>query len=595
MMKSNRSPEQWFFYLLFCLSLALGWYWQREAVSFKSPEGAWSDKAGYYIYLPALFHFGFDTHSMPPDLDIATGGGFSIDTVAGKLDTKYTYGVALMLAPFFGMAEGIAAIAGFDHEDGFSMIHMRMMLIAAVVFLTLGMWFLYHFLRKYLSTGVSMATLLIIFSGTNLLYYTLVEGMMSHIFSFFLFSLFLYLLQNLHGKGRAVDYLMPLTILILAVLLRPTNLILGLFLLFPFTGSAEKLSQRLHPFLKPSVLIPATLITGILALPQLIYWKYLSGHWIHFSYRQEGFHNIFHPAVAEVLFSPVNGLFTYTPVVLFMLAGIVVMFRKKIPGRWTIPTIFVLVTLICASWSMWYFGCSYGQRSYIEYYAILALPLGYLLAWLHQRRSILLKTGLIFVILFMIVANFLYISNIYRHQRCWFGSTWDWERYRISIVHAGIIPGQATIRSIENDFENLAIFPGRKPSRLFTHSGQYSLHLGLPPGNSVLWEGRLYEFGYPWPKGMEAGIQIYQPGFIPAGAQMVFSVMSGDKLLLKDTLQLLSLPGKWEPVSHRFIIPDVNDTAALLQLSLENPQLKLLFADDLFIRFFYHWNELHEP
>ncbi len=595
MTKDNRFPEQWFFYFLFCLSLLLGWYWQREAVSFKSPQGAWSDRAGYYIYLPALFHFGFDTRSMPHDLDIATGGGFSIDTAANKIDTKYTYGVALMLAPFFGMAEGIAALAGYDAGDGFSMIHMRMMLVAAVVYLTLGMWFLYRFLRKHLPPGVSMATLLLLYAGTNLLYYTLVEGMMSHVFSFFLFSLFLWSVQNLPGKNRSVNYIMPLAILALAVLLRPTNILPGLFLLFPFTGPEERFPARLRPFLKPSVLIPATLVIVILALPQLLYWNYLTGHWLHFSYRDEGFHNLFRPALTEVLFSPVNGLFTYTPVVILMLAGTGLMFRKNIPGRWTILTVFTLVTLVCASWSMWYFGCSYGQRSYIEYYAILALPTGHLFAWLHARRSILFKSLAIFVILFMVTANLRYISDIYRHQRCWFGSTWDWERYHHSLIHAGIIPGRASIRSIENDFENLAIFPGRKPSRVFTRSGQYSLAAGLPPGKTVLWEGRLFEFGYPWPKGLETGLWIFQPGMIPSGALITFSVISNDQLMLRDTFHIPSCPGQWKQVSHRFIIPDVNDTATLLQLTLENSRMKPLFADDLSVRFFYHWNEMHKP
>lgn len=592
MTTDNRSAEHWFFYLVFCLSLLLGWYWQRDAASFKSPLGAWSDRAGYYIYLPALFHFGFDARSMPPDLDIATGGGFSIDTVSNKLDTKYTYGVALMLAPFFGMAEGIAALAGYDAEDGFSMIHMRMMLVAAAVYLTLGMWFLYRFLRKYLPPGVSMATLAVLYTGTNLLYYTLVEGMMSHVFSFFLFSLFLWSVQSLCERGRTAGYILSLAILSLAVLLRPTNLIIGLCLLFPFSGGPEKFSERLRPFLRPAVLVPSVFIILILVLPQIIYWKYLSGHWIHFSYRNEGFHNLFRPALPEVLFSPVNGLFIYTPLVLFMLAGVVIMYIKKIPGRWSILTIFLMVTMICASWSMWYFGCSYGQRSYIEYYTLLALPLGYFLAWLHTCRSMLIKTFVMFAVLFTVAANVRYISEIYRHQRCWFGSTWDWERYRHSLIHAGIIPGRATIRSVRNDFENLAIFPGRKPSRIFTRSGQCSLHAGVPPGKTVLWEGRLYEFGYPWPKVLEAGIWIYQPGTIPSGAQVAFSVFGDDRLLIRDTLILPSSPGKWKLVSHRFIIPDVNDTAALLQLTLDNPLTKPLFADDLSIHFFYHWNEL---
>ena len=72
--------KNYFFYILFCTSLVLTWFFHKEAIRFSDRSVVWSDRAGYYIYLPATFFYHFDTHKMPADLDVKTGGGFSIDT-----------------------------------------------------------------------------------------------------------------------------------------------------------------------------------------------------------------------------------------------------------------------------------------------------------------------------------------------------------------------------------------------------------------------------------------------------------------------------------------------------------------------------------
>jgi hypothetical protein len=169
----------WFFYVLFCISLALTWFFHKDTTKFNDPHGLWSDRAGYYIYLPATFFYHFDTHKMPADMDVQTGGGFSIDTLNNKIDTKYTCGVALLASPFF-MASGLVSrIAGYHSESGFSLIYMRMMGLAAVIYLVLGLWFLKRFLNFYFSQAVSLFVITVIFLGTNLFYYSLIDGMMS--------------------------------------------------------------------------------------------------------------------------------------------------------------------------------------------------------------------------------------------------------------------------------------------------------------------------------------------------------------------------------------------------------------------------------
>ena len=164
----NNRIQQYFFYTLFCLSLALTWFFHKDSVKFNDPNELWSDRAGYYIYLPATFFYHFDARKMPADLDVQTGGGFSIDTLHNKIDTKYTYGVALLASPFFVAAGIVSRVAGYHSEYGFSMIYMRMMALAAVVYLLLGLWFLKKFLDCYFQPLISYFVITLIFLGTKL-------------------------------------------------------------------------------------------------------------------------------------------------------------------------------------------------------------------------------------------------------------------------------------------------------------------------------------------------------------------------------------------------------------------------------------------
>ena len=588
----NNRIQQYFFYTLFCLSLALTWFFHKDSVKFNDPNELWSDRAGYYIYLPATFFYHFDARKMPADLDVQTGGGFSIDTLHNKIDTKYTYGVALLASPFFVAAGIVSRVAGYHSEYGFSMIYMRMMALAAVVYLLLGLWFLKKFLDCYFQPLISYFVITLIFLGTNLFYYSLIDGMMSHVYSFFLFSLFLYILK-IYRESKSMRLFILLSIIFsLVVLIRPTNIILGLLFFALDAAGFTEMQCRLKKLLEPAHILSFAAILSIVFLPQLVYWKYLSGNWLHFSYRDEGFTNLLHPEAAGVLFSPLNGLLAYTPMALIMLLGIAGMIvRKRANGR-LIALVFIMVTMVCASWKMWYFGCSFGQRSYIEYYAILAVPMGYFITWIFNMRRLIASTILLFVVFLFVYFNLRYTISFYRFERCYYGSTWDWDHYLRSVQRAGIISPVGQIKSFENDFENLALSPVVRPSKIFTCSGLYSISSDKNAGTTLLYSARLDEFGYPYPKMMEVEAWFLKPGNRITDASLSYTLNRGREILFSDDQPLDSLvqkPLTWSKVGKTFIIPDVNDSSLQINVFIKNPKHVLLFADDLKIKFRYHW------
>ena len=48
----------------------------------------------------------------------------------------------------------------------------------------------------------------------------------------------------------------------------------------------------------------------------------MTGHWLYYSYTEEGFKYWNEPKIAAVLFDVQNGLFLYSPLVLLMMAGL---------------------------------------------------------------------------------------------------------------------------------------------------------------------------------------------------------------------------------------------------------------------------------
>ena len=594
LLKKSHITGNWFFYIVFCLSLALSWFFHKDASRFTDPGELNSDRAGYYIYLPAAFFYHFDTRRMPADLDIRTGGGFSIDTLKNKLDTKYTYGVSLMVSPFFLVANLVSRIAGIDDENGFSMLYMRMLSLAAVVYLMLGLWFLKKFLSCYFHPGIIFFVILCIFLGTNLFYYSLIDGMMSHVYSFFLFALFLFTLKKFLLTNSYPYFILLSITLSLVILVRPTNIILGLLFFTWDAASPSVWLKRVKQFLQPSHIISFLAILFIIFLPQLIYWKYLSGNWFLFSYRDEGFTNWSHPRIAEALFSPVNGLFAYTPMAFIFLIGTGLMIFQRRSNGWLIAAIFMMVTLVCATWKMWYFGCSYGQRSFVEYYTILSVPLAWLVAGLFKHRFLAVKTLMLFLIFFLAYANLRYTVVLYRFDRCYYGSTWDWDHFRRTFERAGVISPVHRISSFKNDFENLALRPVERPSRIFTRSGLYSVQTDRKSEHTSLYSARLCEFKYPWPKMMDVEVWMLSPGVRTGAAALSCSFMKDSSMLFSDRMELPASflpPMVWTRTCKTFIFPDVNDSSLQMHVFIDNPDRALLFADDLKIRFHYQWNE----
>lgn len=406
-----------FFILPLSVFLTFNKHSRSKADSYKSV--LWADAAGYYVYLPLFFIYNNDASALPGKIVERAGNGFVIDTVKNKVITKYTSGVALLQFPFFAVSHAIAKLLN-KSPDGFSSIYCYGIMIAAVFYGCFGLWFLCQFLQLNFNPILSFITTLSIFLCTNLYYYTIDASGMSHVYSFFLCASLLYYTANYISRPTVNVLFLLLLLLVIAVLIRPTNI---LFALIPILYNADNLNDlkiRCQLFFMNRVIfIFALLISCLAFIPQFIYWYYLSGKLLYYSYGSEGFSNWNHPQFLKIWFSTNNGLFTYSPVILLSLVGIFSMiWQRKINGK-LIAFIFFIASYLFASWHDWAFGCSLGSRPFVEYYPILAIPLAFILSAFKQNYQ---KVS---IIAFLAVCCYINFDIIYYYDGCFYGSDWD--------------------------------------------------------------------------------------------------------------------------------------------------------------------------
>jgi hypothetical protein len=583
-LKKANAVEISFFLGLLIISLFLTFNTHRKNDFFTWKSEIWADRAGYYIYLPSFFMYHFDAKKCPEKIDEKTGYGFNIDYQKNTINTKYTYGIAALLSPFFIGARIASPVLKLPGDAGFGPVYHRMVNVAAVVYLILGLCLLKRFLGFYFKPSLQYLILFFIYAGTNLLFYTIDDTLMSHVYSFFLFSLFLLFMKKFIEDTSRYRYFLVMTLTYaLIFLIRPTNaLILVLFFTWDTDGIKE-IRQRISVFFTYRNLLSFVVIVICIFLPQIIYWKYSRGNFLAYSYSGESFSNWNHPKLPEVWFSTLNGLFLYAPMVILMIAGMIIMIIKKIPDGLLTLILFFLISYIFASWYNWYFGCSFGQRSFVEYYAIFAIPFGYFIRDSMQIRNLLLRA---LVLLPLLLFSYYNVRMTLNFNKCFFGSTWDWEQFGRQLNKAGLVPANTRPYRFINDLENDAISYDYTRSDSVKRSGMYSGKLSIEREFCLVFFKTFWDFSATSPKTIETSCLIYNPRSNPTGALVVCSIEK-DSVVNWQSQELdsdASKPGHWFKVSGKFIIPENLSMDHKVKIIIWNRRKSTFFVDDLDVK-----------
>lgn len=416
-----------FFGCFFGLLAILAWHHHPTYHFYTWLGVVWADVSGYFIYLPATFYYGWDASLVPPEAFDKLGQGFFLQP-DGIIRTKYTYGVALLLSPFYALVDLFFRMGtDFQALPGMTIAHQRAVLFGGVFYAAAGAYWLSTWLQRYATAWVAKLWVVVVFLGSNLLFYSIDYMGMSHVYSFALFAALLLLVQRLgdwvpQSPVRGFWWWMLGALLGLTVVIRPTN---ALFVLPLWWLHRQAIATALYrmPFKELVWAVLFVVLGGIMLLfPQMLYWKYAFGSWVTYSYTGEGF-NWTDPALRHFWFALSGGMWWYIPILWLALPAWWYWCRQDAKEAGVLFFFFFLMSYVNSCWWSWNFGGSYGARAMAEYSVFLVLPLAKQYPGFMPSMKGFKRFAWVVLLLFILFYSF---KLTYSFKRYWFGGDeWD--------------------------------------------------------------------------------------------------------------------------------------------------------------------------
>jgi hypothetical protein len=411
--------------ILACFIIALVLCWQRVSHSgFKDATlkvTDW-DALGYYMYLPGLCIYD-DVSKLEwfPAIDAQykmSGGNLYQAGKQGndKYVFKYLGGVAILQAPFFFTAHKLASHYGYP-ADGFSQPYQFAIAIGILFYCILSLFLLRWLMLKYFNDRVVAISLLLLCLATNFIQYVAVDAGMSHGWIFALYVLVLCATYKWHKRPRLVWAALIGYIIGLATISRPTEAIMLLIPLLWATHTKEAAKEKWQFVTLHRSHVYIAILTGILGiLPQLLYWKSVTGSFI---YDVGSSWNFLTPHL-RVLLGLEKGWFIYTPATILLVLGM--FYMKGQPFRKSVIWFCMFNIYIVISWADWKYGGGYSTRALVQSYPVFALPLAEVVQKVDTGKWRLAFYGL---------AAYLIFVNLFQVKQ-----------YEQTILHAGDMNGR---------------------------------------------------------------------------------------------------------------------------------------------------------
>lgn len=359
------------------------------------------DVLNYYIYLPSLFVHGDMTMEWTgkPESQFERDSKFIY--VFGKGSPlkvpRMTMGMAILYSPFFLIAHFLSWISGVE-MNGYNGIYSYLLGISTFFYGIMGLVFTRKILKRYFNENVIALTLITLACATNLQFYGSQKVGMSHSASYFLIAAFTYCTIIYYDRQRWRGAVVLGLLLGLITLVRPVNLLIALFPIIYGSSRLGGIGNNLKFFIQQwKALCIITICVFLVALPQLLFWKYTTGHFMYNSYEDQVFRWA-HPHLLDGLFSYRKGWLLYTPIMTLSLIGMFFLRKQCREMSVVIPVVIGLVIYVMFSWWCWWYGGAFGCRPIIDYFGLLAIPLAAFLssAILRKVTTYVMMTVIVF-------------------------------------------------------------------------------------------------------------------------------------------------------------------------------------------------------
>lgn len=360
----------------------------------------------YYSYIIAHFKY----HDI--FFERGTYGFWLIETPTHHLVPKVTYGMSLFYYPFFLIAD----LFSESNSTGYELIYAWSVHIGCMLYVLIGLQFCRKTLLYWFSEKVTAIVLLIIFFGSNLFCYTLINPELTHSILFFLISIFVFNVIKWHTYKKTHSFLIFSFILGLITIIRPTEISIGIFPLLIGTTSLMGVKEKFRCLIEMKYwLFIGVVLFFVPLFPQLLYWKIQSGQWLYFSYGTDEHFFWTEPQLINVLFSYRKGWLIYSPLMALSLFGFVLLFKKNRELFWGVLVYFLINLYLISTWWDWAFGGSFGMRALVHVGAVLIIPLACMIQWLMEINKNKIFISVCYIVIAFFCSLNIFQSNLYKH------------------------------------------------------------------------------------------------------------------------------------------------------------------------------------
>lgn len=398
------------------VAMVISWYfkWSYTEYPINFMGG---DAKDYYSGLVSTFI----TH----DLSSQSGNDwFLLKTSSGVINV-HPIGVSLLLLPFFALACFFAWAFHFP-LDGYSFPFQLFVALAALVYAGIGLAYIRKLFRlHFIDDKITALVLALLFFGTNLLHYTVSEAGMSHVYSFFLISVFLYHSSKFVLQRENKNLFSAFLTLGLIVLVRPNNLLI-LLSVFIWFRSIEECKQFFRDLFRNRIFYIALAAALSIVLVQSLVWFIQSKSLFHNTYKADGFYWL-DPQLLKMLFGFDGGFFIYAPLCFLFLLGLIFVYKEnRFSFAASVLFLLGLFYFFASYWAYTYFD-GLGIRVLVDYYALFSF-IGAKL-FVHFLGKTLLYNSIVTLAAILVLVNLIYTYQANRNILLRAGMTYTKWKY----------------------------------------------------------------------------------------------------------------------------------------------------------------------
>ena len=301
-------------------------------------------------------------------------------TTTGRIDNHFSIGPAILWSPFLVTADVLVRVdrvlGGQVAENGFSFPYIVAMSLGTAIYGFLAVFLSFRLAKKYLPERWAFLGSLGIWFASSLPVYMYFNPSWSHAHSAFMVAVFFWYWERTR-RGRT--WMQWAVLGAISGLMLDVYYVNGVLLIVPLIESlagywqsvqTRQLQGAVRLWLQNLVFV---VMVSVAFLPTLITKKIIYGGYLNFGYHVGWF--LTSPALLKVAFASEHGLFSWTPIVLLAVIGLVLLQKRDRMLSLCCVAAFAIYLYAIGCYEDWAGISSFGSRFFVSLTPVFVLGL----------------------------------------------------------------------------------------------------------------------------------------------------------------------------------------------------------------------------